>query len=331
MQGTWQHLPHDDKLEFQLDWLSDEALETSAIEGEILQRASVQSSVRQQFGLSPTVPKSGPRDTGVAELLSLVFKTYDQPLTKAMLSQWHSAVMRGRTDMKVVGDWRQHTDPMQVVSGLDYDQIVHFEAPPSERMEQKMARLIDWFETETRLPAIARGVWDICTLFGCIHLRMAMGGSPVLYLRKLWRKRKGPSLTALSQVIMQRRNGYYDTLAAANRSLDVTAWLQWYGEAILDGQTRSEHKLIRLIEKTQMLDKLRGQLNPRQEKIILRLFDAEPEGFEGGLSASNARQITQASDATATRDLTDLVTKGVLRREGERRYARYYLQVSDLS
>ena len=52
-----------------------------------------------------------------------------------------------------------------------------------------------------------------------------------------------------------------------------------------------------------------------------------PDGFRGGLSASNYAAITGASPATTTRDLADLTTKGALTRTGERRHARYHLAI----
>ena len=105
---------------------------------------------------------------------------------------------------------------------------------------------------------------------------------------------------------------------------------------VLEAQSWSERRLIRLIrliEQTRLIrlirlsDRLRGRLNPRQEKALLRLFREEPEGFEGGLSADNYRRITRASASTATRDLADLVAKGALRRTGERRHTRYWLDL----
>ena len=96
---------------------------------------------------------------------------------------------------------------------------------------------------------------------------------------------------------------------------------------VLEAQSWSERRLIRLIEQTRMLDRLRGRMNPRQEKALLSLFREEPEGFEGGLSADNYRRITRASASTATRDLADLVAKGALRRTGERRHTRYWLDL----
>ncbi len=69
---------------------------------------------------------------------------------------------------------------------------------------------------------------------------------------------------------------------------------------------------------------MRGQLNDRQQKALLRTLGEGPEGFEGGLSASNYMAITGASPATATRDLAGLVEKGALTRQGEHRHARYF-------
>jgi Fic family protein len=82
-----------------------------------------------------------------------------------------------------------------------------------------------------------------------------------------------------------------------------------------------------VLAKARMLDRLRDQLNSRQEKALLRLFREGPEGFKGGLSAGNYVKITGASTATTSRDLADLVDKGALVRTGEHRHARYFLKL----
>ena len=131
----------------------------------------------------------------------------------------------------------------------------------------------------------------------------------------------------MSGSIVRRRKAYYDALEAANRSLDITDWLEWFAGIVLSAQAWSERRLIRLIEQTRMFDRLRGRLNPRQTKALLRLFREEPDGFAGGLSAANYRRITGAPASTATRDLADLVAKRALRRTGERRHTRYWLDL----
>lgn len=76
-----------------------------------------------------------------------------------------------------------------------------------------------------------------------------------------------------------------------------------------------------LIDKVALLQRLAGQLNPRQEKALLHLFREGPQGFTGGLSAGNYG----ATPATTTSDLTDLVRQGALQKTGERKSTRYWL------
>ena len=83
-----------------------------------------------------------------------------------------------------------------------------------------------------------------------------------------------------------------------------------------------------MIDRSRLLDRVRDDLNERQLKALLRVLREGPDGLEGGLSARNYRTITQATTATTTRDLADMVAKGALRRTGERRHTRYHLPFS---
>jgi len=136
-----------------------------------------------------------------------------------------------------------------------------------------------------------------------------------------------PALLALAATIFARRKSYYDALEAANKDNEITGWLVWFAATAIDAQRRSIARIEFLIDKTRLLDRLRGQLNDRQEKALIRMLREGPEGFKGGLSASNYVSITGASPATATRDLADMVQKGALIRDGERRHARYHLAI----
>ncbi len=107
----------------------------------------------------------------------------------------------------------------------------------------------------------------------------------------------------------------------------MTPWLSWFAGIAIEAQRRTTAHVEFLLEKTRLLDRLRGQLNSRQEQALLRMLREGPDGFKGGLSAGNYATITGASPATTTRDLADLVEKGALLREGERRHARYHLAI----
>ena len=133
------------------------------------------------------------------------------------------------------------------------------------------------------------------------------------------------TITALAETILLRRKSYYAALEAANRTNKITPWLAWFGGVGLEAQRRSAARVEFVIDKTRLLDRLRGQINERQKKALLRMLREGPEGFKGGLRAGNYVTITGTSPATATRDLADLVERDALLRTGERRHARYQL------
>jgi Fic family protein len=211
---------------------------------------------------------------------------------------------------------------------------VHFEAPPSAKIPKEMARFIAWFNRTAPqgakpVPALTRaGIAHL--YFESIHpFEDGNGRIGRAIAEKVLAQAFGqPTLTALAATILSRRKAYYAALEAANKSNQVTAWLSWFAGIVIEAQRRTTAQVEFLIEKTRLLDRLRGQVNARQEKGLLRMLREGPEGFKGGLSAGNYASISGASAATATRDLTDLVEKGALLRVGERRHARYHVAIA---
>ena len=222
---------------------------------------------------------------------------------------------------------------MEVVSGPIHAPKVHFEAAPSPKVPEEMARFVDWFNRTAPaggepLPALTRaGIAHL--YFESIHPFEDGNGriGRAIAEKALAQCFGQPTLTALAATILSRRKAYYAALEAANKSNELTAWLSWFAGIAIEAQRRTTARVEFLIEKTRLLDRLRGQLNPRQEKALLRILREGPEGFKGGLSAGNYVSITGASAATATRDLADLVDKGALVRAGERRHARYHIGI----
>lgn len=333
LEGTMRHLGAGDREQFTIESISSEALTTSEIEGEILNRASVQSSIRRQLGLATDQRRVKPAEQGIAELMVSLDGSFTKPLTEDMLFAWHRMLSNGRGDLKDVGCYRRGLEPMQVVSGSIDAPRVHFEAPPSGRVAKEMARFVKWFNQTAPnghepLPALTRaGIAHL--YFESIHpFEDGNGRLGRALSEKALAQSTGQAVrTALSATMLIRRKAYYEALAAANRSNELTAWLCWFAGIGLEAQRRAEAQVEFLLDKTRLLDRLRGQLNARQEKALLRMLREGPEGFRGGLSAGNYMTITGASPATATRDLGDLVEKQALRRQGERRHARYELSI----
>jgi Fic family protein len=331
--GSYRHVGEDDKAGLAIELMTGEALNTSAIEGEILDRDSVHSSICGHFGLDPGLRKVSPAERGIADMMVDLYRNPAEPLTHEVLFSWHTMIMSGRTDVTDIGRYRTHDEPMQVVSGPDYKPKVHFEAPPSKRMQREMARFIGWFNdtapgSTAPLPALIRA--SIAHLyFVSIHPfedgngRIARGLAQKVLSQSLGQ----PVLIALSQVIERQKKTYYGMLERSNKDNAIDEWVDYFAAVILNAQDHTQRMVDFLIEKTQLYDKVRGQLNPRQEKALARMFREGLEGFKGGLSAENYISITGASRATATRDLGGLAAMGALVRTGERKSARYWLNV----
>jgi Fic family protein len=332
--GSVRHLSEDEHNQLFVDVMSGEALTTSEIEGEILNRASVQSSIQRQLGLAADKRRASPAEQGIAEMMVDLFRSSAEPLSNEMLYRWHQMVASGRKDLIDIGRYRTGKEPMQVISGRIGAQKVHFEAPPSKRVPSEMKRFIAWFNQTVPqgaepLPAISRaGIAHL--YFESIHpFEDGNGRIGRAIAEKAMAQSFGqPLLVALATTILAHQKSYYEALEKANKRIDASAWLSWFADIALEAQRRTITQVEFLIAKTKLLDRLRGHINERQQKALLRIFREGPEGFKGGMSAGNYSTITGASPATTTRDLADLTEKGALVRTGERRHARYALNLA---
>jgi len=329
--GAVRHINPQQRDLLRIELLSDEAIKTSAIEGETLDRLSVQSSLRRQLGLATDRRSVQPREHGIAEMMIDVYGSYASLLDDATLFRWHQMLMQGNRHLETIGAYRTHTDAMQIVSGHLERPTIHFEAPPSSLMPNEMDRFIAWFNETgpngpSPLPALTRAalshIW-----FESIHPFEDGNGrlGRALAEKALAQSLGQPSLILLSFAIEQNRKAYYAQLEQHQRTLDVTEWLVWFGQTVLDAQQLTLQRVRFYIAKAHFYDQFRNVINPRQEKVVARLFDAGPDGFVGGLSADNYLAITKTSRATATRDLQDMVDKGALTRKGQLRFTRYAL------
>lgn len=329
--GAVRHTDRAEQDRLRLELLSEEAVKTSAIEGDMLDRLSVQSSLRRHFGFEPDGRIIRPEERGIAELMLDVFERWQAPLDHETLFRWHAKLMSGRRFLEVIGGYRTHADAMQIISGRHEKPTVHFEAPPSGRVREEMETYLRWFnasapEGEAPLPALTRaGLGHLH--FESIHPFEDGNGrlGRALAEKSLAQSIGQPSLIALASTIERNRKAYYGALERHQRGLDITGWLVYFAETVLEAQQNTLQRVRFLIEKTRFHDRFRDRFNARQKKVIARLFEEGPEGFRGGLSAENYLAITKTSRATATRDLQDLVEAGALTRRGERRHTRYAL------
>jgi Fic family protein len=331
--GVFKHIGRDEQNRLRIELIGEEAVETSKIEGEILNRESVQASLRHQFGLDPERPGIPPAERGIAKMMVDLHENFTRVLTNKTLFDWHGMLMSGDTSIRSIGGYRTHDDPMQVVSGPIHGRKVHFEAPRSKSVPAEMNRFIAWFNDTAPLgsrplPALTRA--GLTHLYFVITHPFEDGNGRIgraLAEKSLAQNLGHPSLIALSFTIERKRKAYYAALEHNNKDMEVTGWLRYFARTVIEAQSNTIKRVDFHLAKTKFYERRGAELNERQDKVIARMFREGIDGFKGGLSAENYITITGTSRATATRDLRDLVEKGALARVGELRHTRYFLNL----
>src|SRR6202022_2211991 len=241
--GAFKHIGADDQDTLKIEIISDEAVKTSEIEGEILNRDSVQSSLRHQLGLGAEGPGITPAERGIAKMMVDLYRT--GALIDKTMFDWHRMLMSGDTSIQVIGDYRTHAEAMQVVSGPIHKPTVHFEAPPSSRVPDEMKQFVNWFNDtapggKTPLSPLTRaGIAHL--YFVCIHPFEDGNGriGRALAEKSLAQNLGQPSLIALAYTIERKRKDYYAALERNNKDLEITGWMKYFANTILEAQNNT--------------------------------------------------------------------------------------------
>ena len=320
--GTVKHLGFELGEAAQADILTEEAIKTSAIEGERLNRQAVRSSVARHLGL-PTAglgPATRSVD-GLIEVLLDATQNYSEALTAEKLKGWHAALFpTGHSGFhKIrVGQWRGK-EPMRVVSGPIGHEKIHFEAPPGEQVGKEMRLFLSWWNSGSQgIDGLLRaGLAHF--YFVTIHpfedgngrIARALTDAALAQDEKL-----GTRYYSLSSQIMDEREGYYRILEKCSKAknTDVSDWLAWFLSCYQRAIERSKKIIGHVLAKADFWQRhAQTVLNEHQRKVVNRLLDAGEGGFEGGLTTRKYVSMAKVSRATAFRDLSDLVAKGILR------------------
>ncbi len=305
-----------------LSALTEDVIKTSEIEGEQFSPVSVRSSIARRLGVD--IGALAPVDRhveGVVEMVLDATANCHAPVTRERLFGWHAALFptgySGLARIRI-GGWRDDaTGPMQVVSGPLGHQRVHFEAPPADRLAAETNRFLDWAQRSSDEPALIKAglahLWlvtlhpfddgngRIARAVGDLFLARADGSAQRFY--------------SLSAQIQRERTAYYETLERTQKgSLDVTAWLAWFLDALHRAVEQAHHTLDAVLAKAHFWQRWAAPgsapLNERQVKLLGRLLD----GFDGKLTSSKWAAIAKCSPDTALRDITELLALGVLRK-----------------
>jgi len=300
--------------------LTQDVVKTSEIEGERLDAQQVRSSLARRMGLDiAALPNTDRSVEGIVEVMLDATRHYQQALDTDRLFNWHAALFpAGRSGMQRIttGNWRtEASGPMQIVSGPNGRERIHFEAPSHDRLPTEMARFLAWLNgtssTDLVLASALAHFWFVTIHpFDDGNGRIARAIADMMLARS---ENSPQRFYSMSAQIQRDRNSYYDVLEACQRSdPDVTAWIKWYLSCLGRAISSANEILELVLKKATFWKRHEGEFfNDRQRIILNRLFD----GFEGKLTSSKWAKLTKSSQDTALRDLSDLVKRRILVRD----------------
>jgi Fic family protein len=297
----------------------EEALHTSAIEGEKLDAEKVRSSVARRLGL-PTagLPASTPPTDGLIDVLYDATAHFERPLSADRLKGWQAALFpTGYSGLYKItaGEWRN--TPLEVVSGPIGKEKAHFKAPPPDRLNDEMDRFLNWFNNDSKkVDGLLRaGIAHL--YFVTIHPfedgngRIARAITDMALAQD---EQNNSRYYSLSSQIMSERDAYYNILEQTQKGNgDITEWLIWFLTCFKRAMEYSEDLIANVLQKARFWKMHENTpLLPRQQKVINRLLDAGKGGFEGGLTNRKYAGIAHVSRATAFRDIEQLLSLNIL-------------------
>ena len=316
IQGMMRGLGFEDQSKTSLNVMTEDVLRSCEIEGVMLNSDRVRSSIAKHLGIETVgLPYPDHYTDGVVQVMLDAVENNDKPLSHERLCNWHSAMFpTGRSGIYpiTVGAYRTGNEPMQIVSGAMGKEKVHYEAPPSGAVPAMMDEFINWFNTEANIdPLLKAAVAHLW--FVAIHpFDDGNGRLTRTITDMLLAKADGSSLRfySISAEILRKKKSYYEVLEKTTTgSTDITLWLEWFLQTMKSAILYSEKTIKRVVQKTSFWQRHREvAMNERQVKMINLLWD----GFDGKLTSSKWAKITKTSQATALRDITDLIEKGVL-------------------
>ncbi len=331
----------DDIRKIEIDRLTDEAIHTSLIEGEVFKRESVRSSLQKKLDkeFDERSDKYATASTDSLVEILIDCSLNKSPLTIERLHGWHNCLFEhnySKLDKINVANFRTNDD-MKVVSGAIGHEKIHYLAPPACKIDEDIKKLLDYCESEDENIYIKSAVAHLW--FVIIHPYEDGNGRIARAITDYILTKKSTStefkLYSISTAINSDRKGYYDILDQTtnlfkNREFDITPWLEWHLVTLKNAFQSGLKSIEYLVQKTKFWDKYREYaLNERQIKVLNKILDIGSDDFEGGISTKKYISITKVSKATAVRDITQLVKFGCIKQiEGSSgRNVRYKLNM----
>jgi len=333
LKGMIDTLPEDIKQETIIEFMIDEAIKTSEIEGEFYSRQDVMSSIKNKIGIHSSINHIKDKNArGISELMVEVRNNFKTDLTEDLVKEWHKILFENSNNINA-GNYRVGEKPIVIVSGAYGREKIHYQAPPSDMVPTEMQKFVNWYNEFKIEPidiknaliktSIAHLYFESIHPFEDGNRRIGRAIAEKCLAESFNR----PVIMSLSSTIEKDKKNYYEALKDDQKTLEITNWIYYFSNIILEAQIQAKKITYFTLNKTKFLDQTKSLLNERQLKVIIKMLNQGADGFEGGMSAKKYISITKTSKATATRDLQDLVNKNILTVQGAGRSVRYELTI----
>lgn len=329
LMGKVELLGFQLKDEANLETLIQDVVQSSEIEGEILNPELVRSSIATRLGLENSGLEHSDRHIdGVVEMMLDATQNNNKTLNEERLFGWHSALFpSGRSGMYKIEVAKWRTGDMQVVSGGMGKETIHYEAPKAERLEQEMQAFFDWFNAETKIDPILKtaiahlwfitihpfddGNGRIARAIADMQLSKADGVNQRFY--------------SMSTEIKNRRKSYYTILEKTQKGdLNITEWIVWFLDCLKQAILASNTIIDKVVQKQQFWTRNSLLISNERQKIMLNKLMTN---FKGNLTTTKWAKMMKISQDTALRDITDLVNKNILEKAKSGGRSTHYLLI----
>ncbi len=329
--GKMDSLGFDVKNNALLQVLTENIIKSSEIEGQILDKHLVRSSIARRLGIDIGGETPVSRDIeGVVEMMLDATQNYSSNMTKERLIGWHAALFpTGFSGMyKInVGNYRNdELGPMQVISGYAGKEKIHYEAPSALILEKEMNEFLNYINTDNEYDSLIKA--------GIVHLWFVIlhpfddgNGRIARALTDMILARSDDSkfrFYSMSSQIQKNRKSYYEVLEKTQKgSMDITNWLLWFLENLLIAIQSSGEITDKVLQKAEFWQKNSNLVfNERQIKVLNRFMD----NFEGNLTTTKWAKMCNCSQDTASLDINDLIAKKIMKKVGKGRATHYLLR-----
>lgn len=333
LMGRLNAIGFDAQMSASAEMLSNDIINSSEIEGISLNVKQVRSSIARKLGIpSDADEPSSHYVEGIVEMMLDAVSHYRQPLTHERLFGWHNCLFpSGMSGYSRIDVAQYRKGEMKVMSGNYGREKVHYEAVPAQDVPKEMDVFLDWFNTDCTAPTYLKSAiahfW-----FVCIHPFDDGNGRISRAIADMALSQADDSAMrffSMSRQINKDKRSYYDVLERVSRQtdVDITEWLIWYLDCMARAIHASDEVLSRILQKAAFWQNhAHVAFTERQNKVLNIYLD----GYIGKLTVKNWAKHCKVSADTASRDIKDLVSKGVLEpQQGRMRDVFYGIRCDD--